>query len=229
MPFLQNLRSSFENAFTITSKVREDDFLIFVVGPTGSGKSWFIKELLKSDDIRVAKGGQHPCTKNVQALRCNFYNGRNNIVVIDTPSFHTELEDFDAEDQMTAWIKAKLTKKCRGSGVLFLHTLSRDPTHYDMLITRHLAAFAMSFNSNFPVPSCVHVVATKELASILTDEKMNQRWLQLRDAMGPLNAPGGKWKASMFSEVFKGEPEQAWNVVQRLLDDISRDSNSSFT
>lgn len=86
----------------------------------------------------------------------------------------------------------------------------------------------MSFNSNFPVPSCVHVVATKEPASILTDEKMNQRWLQLRDAMGPLNAPGGKWKASMFSEVFKGEPEQAWNVVQRLLDDISRDSNSSF-
>ncbi|KAI6110228.1 hypothetical protein EDD16DRAFT_1896205 [Pisolithus croceorrhizus] len=227
MPFLQNLRTSFKSAFTITSRVTEDDFVIFVVGPTGSGKSWFIRELLKSDDIRVAKSGQHPCTKNVQALRCNFNNGRNNIVVIDTPSFHTELEDFDAENEMTRWIKAKLTEKCRGSGVLFLHTLARDPTHYDMSITRHLTTFAMSFDGKFLVPSRVHVVATKDPASILTDEKMNQRWLQLRHMIGPLNAPSGKWKSSMFSEVFKGEPEQAWKVVQRLLDDISRDSDSS--
>ncbi|KAI6102807.1 hypothetical protein F5141DRAFT_1132713 [Pisolithus sp. B1] len=154
MPFLQNLRSSFKSAFTITSRVTEDDFVIFVVGPTGSGKSWFIRELLKSDDIRVAKSGQHPCTKNVQALRCNFNNGRNNIVVIDTPSFHTELEDFDAENEVTTWIKAKLTEKCRGSGVLFLHTLARDPTHYDMSTMRRLTKFAMSFDGKFLVPSC---------------------------------------------------------------------------
>ncbi|KAI6095454.1 hypothetical protein F5141DRAFT_1159566, partial [Pisolithus sp. B1] len=133
----------FKSAFTIKSRVTEDDFVIFVVGPTGSGKSWFIRELLKSDDIRVAKSAQHPCTKNVQALR-----------FIDTPSFRTELVDFDAEDEKTTWLKAKLTEKCCGSGVVFLHTLARDPTHYDMSIMRHLTTFAMSFDGRFLVPSC---------------------------------------------------------------------------
>lgn len=75
-----------------------------------SGKSRFIKALLQSDD--TAKRGQHPCTKNVQALKCNFNSGCNNVVFIDTPSFHTELEDFDVENQMPTWMKVKLTAKC---------------------------------------------------------------------------------------------------------------------
>lgn len=128
-----------------------------------SGKSRFIKALLQSDD--TAKRGQHPCTKNVQALKCNFNSGCNNVVFIDTPSFHTELEDFDVENQMPTWMKVKLTAKCHGSVVLFLHTLAKNPAHHDTLITRHLTTFAMSFNSNFPLPSCVHVMTTKEPSS----------------------------------------------------------------
>ncbi|KAI5990811.1 hypothetical protein EDC04DRAFT_3148692 [Pisolithus marmoratus] len=224
---MPSLRSMFKSAFTITTEVTEDDFVVFVVGPTGSGKSWFTKELLKSEDIQVAKKGQHPCTKNVQALRCNFQNGQNNIVVVDTPSFHTELEDFDADQEMTKWIKERFTGNCRGSGVLFLHTLARDPRHPDMLITRHLKTFAMCFNGKFPAPSRVHVVATKEPACILTDDTVDHRQEQLRGTMGQLNNSGSKWKASMSSEVFKGGPDQAWKVVQALLDDILGKTDSS--
>lgn len=82
--------------------------------------------------------------------------------------------------------------------------LARDPTHYDMSITRHLGTFAMSFNGKFLAPLRVHVVATKEPVSILADEKVNQWRLQLEYTMGSLNVPSGKWKAWMFFEAFKG-------------------------
>ncbi|KAI6122191.1 hypothetical protein EDD16DRAFT_793948 [Pisolithus croceorrhizus] len=192
MPFFQNLLSNFRDAFT-TTKVTENDFVIFVVGPTGSGKSWFTKELCNSDEIQVEKG-QHPRTKNVQALRCNFKNDPNNIVVVDTPSFHTEVEGFNAEKITTTWIESRLTEKCRGSGILFLHSLARDPTHNDMSIARHLNTFAMAFPGGFTAPSLVYVVPTQEPASTLANQKVNQRLSQLDDAVTLLNDNGnGKW------------------------------------
>lgn len=220
MAIFQNLVSNFKNAF-ITAKVAENDFVIFVVGPTGSGKSWFTKELCKNDEIQVGEKGQHPRTKYVQALRCNFKNDLNNIIVVDTPSFHTELEGFDAEKVTTDWIKSRYTKECRGSGILFLHPLARDPTHHDMLMTRHLETFLTTFPNGFAVPSCVYVVPTKEPASILKEEKVNQQLEKLKSTVATLdNNSNGKWRVSMFDKVFKGRPETAWEVAQLLLREI---------
>ncbi|KAI6099698.1 hypothetical protein F5141DRAFT_391362 [Pisolithus sp. B1] len=219
MPFFQNLRSNFRDAF-ITPKVTESDIVIFVVGPTGSGKSWFTKELCNNNEIQVEKG-QHPRTKNVLALRCNFKNDPNNIVVVDTPSFHTELEGFDAEKITTAWIESRFTKKCRASGIVFLHPLAQDPTHSDQSMARHLDTFATTFPGGFTVPSLVRVVPTQEPAAILQDQKVERRLSQLESVMKSLGDNSSrKWHASMFTEVFKGQPDTAWKVVQLLLKDI---------
>lgn len=204
MPFIQNLHnlgSRFKDAF-VAPQVTENDFVIFVVGPTGSGKSWFTRELCKNDQIQVEKG-QHPRTKKVQALRCNFKNDPNKIVVVDTPSFHTEVEGFDAEKITTTWIESRFTEKCRGSGILFTHSLARDPTHNDMLMERHLDTFATTFRGGFTAPSLVYVVPTQEPACILLDQKVNQRLSQLESAVTSLNDNcSNKWHASMFTEVF---------------------------
>lgn len=219
MPFFQNLLSNFRDAFT-TTKVTENDFVIFVLGPTGSGKSWFTKELCNSEEIQVEKG-QHPRTKNVQALRCNFKNDQNNIVVVDTPSFHTEVDGFNAEKITTDWIESRFTEKCRGSGILFLHSLTRDPMHNDMSIARHLDTFATTFPRGFTVPSLVYVVPTKERACILDEQKVNQRLLRLESAVTSLkDNDNGKRRVSMFPEVFRGQPDTAWRAVQLLLKDM---------
>ncbi|KAI6133519.1 hypothetical protein EDD17DRAFT_180907 [Pisolithus thermaeus] len=219
MPFFQSLRSNFRDAF-ITSKVTENDIVIFVVGPTGSGKSWFTKELCNSNEIQVEKG-QHPRTKNVHALRCNFKNDPNNIVVVDTPSFHTEVEGFNAEKITTTWIESRFTKKCRASGIVFLHSLARDPMHSDQSMARHLDTFATTFPAGFTVPLLVRVVPTQEPASTLTNQKVDQRRSQLESAMTSLKDNGKrKWNASMFTEVFRGQPDMAWEAIRLLLTDM---------
>ncbi|KAG6331872.1 hypothetical protein ID866_7215, partial [Astraeus odoratus] len=199
-----------------------------VVGPTGAGKSWFTKELVNNENVHVGKKGQHPCTKDVQAWRCNFDQGPDNIVIVDTPSFHTEVEGFDAERIMGNWVKSRLAKNCRRSGVLFLHTLARDPTHRDVSMHLHLATFRTIFPPGYPVPSNVYVVPTMDKACKLSDDKVTERLSQLRDQTTSLDP---YWHASMVDEVFRGRAETgplevcrpsevAWEVLQRMLQDV---------
>ena len=101
-----------------------------VVGPTGSGKSWvcaqalprtpsfisatpqFIKEATNSESVKSDRDF-HPSTTKVQAIRCELTDdakkelqkeGVKSIVFVDTPSFLTGHEDFDAEKEIRTWI-----------------------------------------------------------------------------------------------------------------------------
>jgi len=47
-----------------------------------------------------------PSTKEVQAWTYTFKHIPYNIVLVDTPSFHTRIHDFDAEIIMMKWITA---------------------------------------------------------------------------------------------------------------------------
>ncbi|KAI5990192.1 hypothetical protein EDD15DRAFT_1185981 [Pisolithus albus] len=90
-----------------------------------------------------------------------------------------------------------------------------------MLMARHLDTFATTFPAGFTVPSLVYVVPTQEPAARLADGMVNQRLSQLNAAMWSLNGDGsGKWHASMFTEVFEGQSDTAWKVVQLLLKGI---------
>ncbi|KAL4062803.1 hypothetical protein V8B97DRAFT_1680536 [Scleroderma yunnanense] len=230
----KNLVNKFNTSFA-TSKVSEDNLVVFVVGPTGAGKSWFIKELVNNDKVRVGKNGQHPCTTAVEAWMCHFEQGPDNIVIVDTPSFCTEVDGFDAEGIMSSWIKSRwgwqtlrytilrcrcrLSEKCRSSGIIYLHTLARNPTDPDMSIERHLNIFSSTFPARCAVPSRVCVVPTLERACKLGSDKVGERLSRLDTETHLLD--GSKWSASMFPDVFEGQSEIAWEVVQKILEDMS--------
>ncbi|KIK15191.1 hypothetical protein PISMIDRAFT_16684 [Pisolithus microcarpus 441] len=190
MLFLHGL----QDAFT-SQKVTENDFVTFVAGPAGSDKGWFTEELCV--DLSLKNDPES-----------------NKIVIVDTPSFHTGLDDFDAEEITTTRIELRFVDRCRGSGILFLHP----PMHSDVSMARHLYRLATTFPRGFAMASLVYVVPTQEPRAVLTDTEVNQRLSQLKSAMTSLSDNGnGKWFASMFTEVLRGQPDTAWKAVQLLL------------
>ncbi|KAI6096475.1 hypothetical protein EDD16DRAFT_1902891 [Pisolithus croceorrhizus] len=210
--YWHRLSSLFSNPNPTVPEVTENDLVIFVVGPTGAGKSWFTKKLSQNGVIPSGEI-QHPCTKwHVKTWRYNFKSSTNGILIIDTPSFHTN-HDFYAGRFMTSWLKSR---KCR-SGVLFLHSLTNDPGDLDVLMQRHLDTFATRFPNKSMVPSCVYVVPTGNSA----DAKPGQRLSELESVVKSSHGNGGhKWRASVFPGVFEGQPEIAWSAALLLLKDI---------
>ncbi|KAI6128088.1 hypothetical protein EDD16DRAFT_1892624 [Pisolithus croceorrhizus] len=212
MPISPKRQASDESAQPKKPEVTENDYVIFVVGPTGAGKTRFTRQLSKSRNV-----GGHPGTENVEAWRCNLDNGPANIMVIDVPSFHTGYDN-----TTTDWLKLNFTEKCH-PGILFLHSLDSDPTSDDTLMSRHLETFAEAFPSKFTVPSRVYVVPTINSNSTLSSEALGQRLLQLNTVMEALSGHGNcKWHASMFPGVFKGQQETAWSAALLLLKTTSQ-------
>ncbi|KAI6103861.1 hypothetical protein EDD16DRAFT_1640155 [Pisolithus croceorrhizus] len=91
-----------ESAQPTKSEVAENDYVIFVVGQTGAGKTWFTRQLSKNRDV-----GGHPDTKDVEVWRYSLDNGPANIMVIDTPSFHTGRNGVNVENTIADWLKSK--------------------------------------------------------------------------------------------------------------------------
>ncbi|KAI5998377.1 hypothetical protein F5J12DRAFT_324334 [Pisolithus orientalis] len=209
--YLRQLLSLFSNPIIAIPEVSEIDLVIFVVGPPGADKSW--NEAIQAGEIR------HPCTKwHMSASRYNVKDSTNGILVVNTPSFHTD-NDFYAERFMTSWLKSRFTKKCR-SGVLFLHPLSKNPKDRDIVMQRHLDTFAMRFPNKSMVPSRVYVVPIGSSA----DAKLGpgQRLSELESVMKSSNSHcGRRWQVSVFPGVFEGQPEIAWSAALLLLKDIA--------
>ncbi|KAI5996970.1 hypothetical protein EDD15DRAFT_385717 [Pisolithus albus] len=205
---------------TAVLDVTKNDLVIFVVDPTGAGKSWFTTQLSQNDVIQVEDGG-HPCTKwHPRVSRFNIKNSTSSIFVVDTPSFHTK-HAFYAQNFMRNWLKSRFTKKCQ-SGILFLHPFSKDPRDPDVLMQRHLDMFATSFPKKSMIPSRVYVVPTGNS----TSATLGQRLSELDDVMKSLHHNGGhKWHASVFPGVFNGQTEVAWGAAVLLLKDIVTQPN----
>ncbi|KAI5998613.1 hypothetical protein EDD15DRAFT_2528063 [Pisolithus albus] len=129
-----------QGAFSSSITPFHDWAILYVVGPTGAGKTCFTQQLYKNHE-----GWQHPHTKNVDAWRCNFVDGSHNIIVVDTPSFHSYRNNLDTEIGIARWFGSNFTHDIRQSGILFLHSLDSDPMSGDMSMSWHLEMFAKAF------------------------------------------------------------------------------------
>lgn len=83
------------------------DIVVFIVGPSGSGKSRFMGIILQQSNVhvRISKS-QRPGTTEVHAERCRFDGIQGDIVIVDTPSFCTYM-DPDGEEVMRKWMESK--------------------------------------------------------------------------------------------------------------------------
>ncbi|TVY85397.1 hypothetical protein LSUE1_G000042 [Lachnellula suecica] len=99
---------------------------IAVMGPTGSGKSTFIKAMTKRDDIAVGSNLK-PETNIVQGYPVEI--GSESFVLIDTPGFDDQiLTDKDVLGMIAAWLQnsrpaVKLT------GIIYLYRINDNRLH----------------------------------------------------------------------------------------------------
>ncbi|KAI6115619.1 hypothetical protein EDD16DRAFT_1057791 [Pisolithus croceorrhizus] len=100
-----------------------------------------------------------------------------------------------------------------------------------MSMSWHLETFARAFCNKFTVPSDIYVVPTCDPDSNLPGETLSQRLSQLKTVSEGLNGNGERaWHASIFSGVFKGQPETAWSAALLLLKGVTQaQTEESFT
>ncbi|KAF9449509.1 kinase-like protein, partial [Macrolepiota fuliginosa MF-IS2] len=89
-----------------TEKLRSEDIIIAVMGPTGTGKSHFIDVLTRSQPGTRSghKLGSH--TGEVQCTILKGYEGNRSLVLVDTPGFDdTEKSDMEILDMISKWLE----------------------------------------------------------------------------------------------------------------------------
>ncbi|KAI5997276.1 hypothetical protein F5J12DRAFT_929047 [Pisolithus orientalis] len=186
-----------------TTNISPTDTVVFIVGPSGSGKSRFMDILLQNANVRAVRNnkGQRPGTTEVYAERCRFEGMPSDIVLVDTPSFHT-YEDPDGEETLKKWMDSRCTK-CKRAVILYTHDIASNPHDENLVISRHLEAFRRTLPRNLTVDT-VHVVPTMAFGAKLPVEKISV----LMDTTP---------KSRRTMTPFNGRPEVAWDVVRELL------------
>lgn len=195
-----------------TSAILPTDIVVFIVGPSGSGKSWFMSVLLKHAQVRVSMG-QKPGTTEIHAERCRFDGMKNDIVIVDTPSFDTNEEGPDGETEVKKWMDSNYAKPCKAAGVLYMHNVASNPDDPGLKVSNHLGAFRRTCRPKL-IPRVIQVVPTLDHGARLLQEKIITRvthlGLQANDEGAQLcNASAGY--------TFDGQPGTAWDIIQGLL------------
>ncbi|KAI6015440.1 hypothetical protein BKA83DRAFT_688231 [Pisolithus microcarpus] len=191
-----------------TTTILPTDIVVFIVGPSGSGKSRFMSILLQNANVHVKVGkGQRPGTTEVHAERCQFNGMQSDIVIVDTPSFCTYMK-LDGEKVVRKWMESNYTEPCKMATMLYMHNLAFNPEDTNLRVSNHLGVFQRTCRQNL-FPSIIHVVPTLSTGAKLSKERLRTSTAQLQhqaDAVG-----------ARLHSTFDGKPETAWDVVQGLL------------
>ncbi|KAF9352060.1 hypothetical protein BGX26_010039 [Mortierella sp. AD094] len=96
--------------------------VVLVMGITGAGKSYLIKEISGSDDVKISHNLES-CTRDVENIECQI-DGQS-VVILDTPGFDdTNRSDTeiltDIADSLVNLYKADF----RISGIIYLHNIT---------------------------------------------------------------------------------------------------------
>ncbi|KAF8129490.1 P-loop containing nucleoside triphosphate hydrolase protein [Boletus edulis] len=94
------------------------------MGPTGSGKSTFIRRASGHDDQGIGHE-LRSCTKDVLAIRFPDQQSGQDVVLVDTPGFdHTSKSDLDVLNMISDWLDSSYKQKKLLSGILYLHRIT---------------------------------------------------------------------------------------------------------
>ncbi|KAF8811262.1 hypothetical protein BYT27DRAFT_7208685 [Phlegmacium glaucopus] len=106
------------------AKLSQDDVIIAVMGPTGSGKSTFIK-LATGLDTGVGHNLQS-CTSKINTFKLSVPELADcDVIFVDTPGFDdTKKSDVDILRMVADWLKNTYEKEILLSGLLYLHQIT---------------------------------------------------------------------------------------------------------
>ncbi|KAG0632786.1 P-loop containing nucleoside triphosphate hydrolase protein [Tuber brumale] len=98
------------------------EILIAVMGVTGAGKSYFIREVSGHSEVKVS-GGLHSCTSKVDSY--SFQRGGAKITLVDTPGFNdTTRSDTEVLTEICNWTSKTFKEKRLLSGIIYLHRIT---------------------------------------------------------------------------------------------------------
>lgn len=197
-----------------TTAILPTDTVVFIVGPSGSGKSPFMQSLLQHQNVHVRiTNGQNPGATEVHAERCRFDGMQSDVVIVKTPSFCTS-ERPDGEETLKNWMDSNYTTPCNAAGVLYMHNLAFGAGDTNVEISKHLGAFRRTCPRNL-IPRVIRAVPTLYYTAWLSNERIEASVTQFRRQA---NDEGVQFCSTLADgSPFDGKPERAWGIVQELL------------
>ncbi|KAI6040634.1 hypothetical protein EDC04DRAFT_3060936 [Pisolithus marmoratus] len=199
--FIKHLRSV-HNRLQLSEAI-----VVFIVGPSGLGKSGLLDILLQDENIKVhSNSNQELSTPEIKTRMCRFKGIDSRIILVDTPSFDT-CGGLDGREIMKERITLNYNEECKAAGILYLHNVASSSDDPRLWLSPYLDDFRRVFPEG-RAPSTVHVVPTmfgKEMPS----ESIKASMTQLRCEVDGV-------RASMLEKLFDWEPRTALNAVTYL-------------
>ncbi|KAI6040843.1 hypothetical protein EDC04DRAFT_2672883 [Pisolithus marmoratus] len=188
------------------------DTVVFIVGPSRSGKSWLLNTLLRiANTPDSVDGGQESSTADICERRCRFRGMQGDIVLVDTPSFYT-FETTDGEETLERWMVSTYVVPCKAVGILFMLNTASNPLDANLALSRHLEAFGRTCPRQL-APSAIHIVLTVADGTNFSTEGAANLVTQLQRQADNIGA-------SICKPLFDGTPETTWEIMQGLLNEI---------
>ncbi|PKS07357.1 hypothetical protein jhhlp_005959 [Lomentospora prolificans] len=197
----------------------EKEIVLAVMGVTGAGKSYFIKQLT-GQDVELGHGLE-ACTQTVQSIRMRYQNM--NVTILDSPGFNdTYRTDTDVLLDITSYLSTVYTQGFKLSGIIYLHSISHKKmegsSRMSLLMFRKLVGDAALGNV---------ILATTQWADVpeadgakREDELMAKFWKPLVDeGARSVRYKGDHDSAVEIMKMVLAEPRVVLDIQRELVDE----------
>ncbi|KAH7925401.1 kinase-like protein [Leucogyrophana mollusca] len=189
-----------------TWPITDQDIIVAVMGPTGTGKSSFINAATQKTSSIIGHNLES-CTQEVRAFNCPHPRQRGrNVVFVDTPGFDdTHRTDYDILKDIAKWLETTYRQRITLSGILLFHSISESRMRGAPL--RNLDMFQELCGVN----ALQNVVLTTTMWDEVPVEVGAQREDQLRNEFwGPMISHG--CRIARFESTW----ESAWDIIGKF-------------
>ncbi|KAH7905316.1 kinase-like domain-containing protein [Hygrophoropsis aurantiaca] len=181
----------------------EDDIIIAIIGPIGTGKSTFINIATESKRATVGRDLES-CTQDIVAFTFPHPNDSNrNIVFVDTPGFDGSIRsDYDILRELSRWLETTYRRGITLAGILLFHRISEPRIRGTPL--RNLKVFE-------ELCGLRNVILTTTMWDEVNNEVGMRHEEQLKTVFwGPMMKYG--CRTARFSSTY----DSAWEIVNQL-------------
>ncbi|KXN84719.1 hypothetical protein AN958_12146 [Leucoagaricus sp. SymC.cos] len=188
-------------------EIQSRDIVIAFMGPTGSGKSFFI-DLLTGNPGQRAGHSLKSVTADIQATRVRHEKYGDNIVLVDTPGFDDTLRsDMEILTMISDWLEKTYKNDVKLSGLVYLHRISDNR----MAGTPHknLRMFGKLSGDT----AMNHVILVSTMWSKVRQQVGEEREGELREQFWkPLITKG-----SRIDRLNPANRTEAWRIIDQLI------------
>ncbi|KAJ3513213.1 hypothetical protein NLJ89_g3073 [Agrocybe chaxingu] len=190
--------------------VSENDIIIAVMGPTGSGKTTFIN--IATDYDSPVGHGLQSCTSDINVVKLSFPELVSaDIYFVDTPGFDaTNKSDLEVLGQISDWLNNTYQKNIKLSGLLYFHRISDNAL--GGTFTKNFKMFDKLVGNHFK-----NIVLTTTMWDDVDEATGVERETTLKDEF---------WKALIdrgsHTARFLQTKESAFEVIAPILAEVSK-------